>query len=98
MRRGDLTEPKQCYFRSDQRVFNLNGSWYFSAREGEIGPFRTRQEAYSEVERYALERRELDEFQHSREVNKRVVAGSRRPLSMELLPMEEGSLVLDSES
>ena len=31
------------------RVFRLGGQWYFSTREGDIGPFRTREQAKREA-------------------------------------------------
>ena len=32
------------------RVFRLGGQWYFSTREGDIGPFRTCEQAKREVQ------------------------------------------------
>src|SRR3954453_22009433 len=37
MRRREDREDR-TYFRSE-RVFTMNGQWYFSAREGDCGPF-----------------------------------------------------------
>ena len=34
---------------SSARVFRLGGQWYFSTREGDIGPFRTREQAKREA-------------------------------------------------
>jgi hypothetical protein len=31
------------------RVFRLGGQWYFSTRDGDIGPFRTREQAKHEA-------------------------------------------------
>ena len=35
---------------SAARVFRLGGQWYFSTREGDIGPFRTREQAKREAQ------------------------------------------------
>ena len=32
------------------RVFRLGGQWYFATREGDIGPFHTRDQATREAE------------------------------------------------
>jgi len=34
---------------SAERVFRLGGQWYFSTRDGDIGPFRTREQAKREA-------------------------------------------------
>jgi hypothetical protein len=31
------------------RIFRLGGQWYFSSRDGDIGPFRTREQARHEA-------------------------------------------------
>ena len=49
----------------------LNGQWFFTTREGEVGPFRTREHAIEEVGRYVQERNELMKFQKARESEKR---------------------------
>ena len=63
MRRTDPENTSKRYFRTAERVFSMNGQWYFTAREGDIGPFRTRETALSEVARYGREREDLDSFQ-----------------------------------
>ena len=57
MRRDD-NEDKP-YFRSE-RLFTMNGEWYYSTREGERGPYATRELARRELERYVLECSVLD--------------------------------------
>ena len=70
----------------------MNGQWYFTAREGDIGPFRTRELALSEVVRYARERQDLDSFQAARQRR----PGTSPDLALEILPMdEEPELTLD---
>ena len=40
------------HFRAVERYFCENGQWYFSTREGEEGPFRTREAAEAAMQRY----------------------------------------------
>ena len=65
MRRREDHEEK-TYFRSE-RVFAMNGQWYFGAREGDCGPFRTQDLARAALARFINEKVELDGFQKSRE-------------------------------
>lgn len=65
MRRSEDREDK-TYFRSE-RVFAMNGQWYFGAREGDCGPFRTQDIARAALARFINEKVELDKFQKSRE-------------------------------
>ena len=50
--RYDDTESEGVYFRSSSRLFRLNGDWFFASREGDLGPFRTEQEAEVELSRH----------------------------------------------
>ena len=45
----------------------MNGQWYFGAREGDCGPFRTQEIARAALARFINEKVELDGFQKSRE-------------------------------
>jgi hypothetical protein len=65
MRRREDNEDK-TYFRSD-RLFSMNGQWYFSTREGDCGPFASREVAHAALARFIHEKIELDSFQKSRE-------------------------------
>jgi len=65
MRRREDHEDK-TYFRSE-RVFAMNGQWYFGAREGDCGPFRTQEIARAALARFINEKVELAAFQKSRE-------------------------------
>jgi hypothetical protein len=65
MRRREDHEEK-TYFRSD-RLFSMNGQWYFSAREGDCGPYASREAARIALARFVNEKIELDAFQKSRE-------------------------------
>ena len=92
MRRTDSKTSNKRYFRTQERVFSMNGQWYFTAREGDIGPFRTRESALCEVARYARERQDLDSFQKSRQRQ----PGQHEDLALEILPKEnEPDLTLE---
>ena len=92
MRRTDSEAANKRYFRTQERVFSMNGQWYFTAREGDIGPFRTRESALVEVARYARERQDLDSFQKARQQR----PGQSGDLALEILPKEnEPDLTLD---
>ena len=64
--RQDDTE-KKSFFRSADRVFHMNGAWYFSTREGEEGPYASEVQAQLEIKRFILEKTELAQFQKARE-------------------------------
>ena len=92
MRRTDSKASNKRFFRTQERVFSMNGQWYFTAREGDIGPFRTRESALSEVARYARERQDLASFQEARQQ----WPGQPTDLALEILPKEdERNLSLD---
>ncbi len=64
--RHDDHEHKS-YFRSPDRVFKINGAWYFATREGDQGPFASEAQVQAEVQRFVTEKTELAHFQKSRE-------------------------------
>ena len=74
MRRREDNEDK-TYFRSD-RLFLMNGQWYFSSREGDCGPFASREVARAALARFLPDKIELDSFQKSREKDPRKAKGS----------------------
>ena len=45
----ELRDPRQALADSAAHIFRLGGEWYFSTREGDIGPFRTREQAKREA-------------------------------------------------
>jgi len=93
MRRTDPENSTRSYFRAQDRVFTQNGQWFFTAREGEVGPFNTRDTAIKEVCRYVQERRDLERFQRARE---RQTHQHQNGLSLSILPKgEESDLTLD---
>jgi hypothetical protein len=92
MRRTDSEDTNKRYFRTQERVFSMNGQWYFTAREGDIGPFRTREATLKEIVRYVRERLDLDRFQRARSSQ----PNQTGDLALEILPKEdEPDLTLD---
>ncbi len=53
MRKSD--DDIATYFRSGDRVFCLNGKWYYQTRENDHGPFPTREAAQIDLQRYVDE-------------------------------------------
>ncbi len=53
MRNSD--EDDLTFFRSRDRVFCQNGSWFFQTREDDHGPFPTREAAELDLKRYVDE-------------------------------------------
>jgi hypothetical protein len=62
VRHDDPTDNTKRYFRAGERVFLQNGAWYFAAREGDQGPYPTRDRALVEMQRFIRVHTELKEF------------------------------------
>ena len=58
MRKNDHNDS--MYFRSGDRVFCLNGKWYYQTRESDHGPFYSREAAELDMQRYVDEMRFFD--------------------------------------
>ncbi len=67
MRIEDPRDSNKRYFRATDRLVCLNGAWYFTTREGEHGPFASREIAQDELEFFTSEKSDLYSFQKSRE-------------------------------
>ena len=63
MRRSDTA--KQKYPRSTERLFRRQGQWYFQTREGDRGPFNSREAAKVELERFADTMQYMEEHKPS---------------------------------
>ena len=48
-RRRTDEDEKIAHFRSGRRIFNVNGQWFFSTRDGERGPYADESEAEREL-------------------------------------------------
>jgi len=64
MRRREDQKDK-TYFRSE-RIFCMNGQWYFCTREGDYGPYGSKDIAERALKRFVNDKVELDGFQRSR--------------------------------
>lgn len=53
MRKTDT--DKKFRFRSADRVFQANNNWWFAARQGDQGPFRSRREAQEALTKFILD-------------------------------------------
>lgn len=53
MRSSDTKPTNKSRFREQDRVFVVNGQWWFTTREGEQGPYDSREAAAQDVHRYA---------------------------------------------
>ncbi|MCZ6771030.1 MAG: DUF6316 family protein [Proteobacteria bacterium] len=96
MRPGDVKGDKNRYFRSEARVFNLNGSWYFATRERDQGPFDSRRIADEEAYRYADEQVVLGRFKRSLETER--AAHGNFGLGLTMLPLDGSTAGLAMES
>lgn len=52
-RQSDV-DQSSAYSRSEQRVFSRDGQWFYSSREGEMGPYPTEAEAAEQMEGYVM--------------------------------------------
>ena len=99
MRKSDARSLKKKFFRSNDRYFQINGQWYFSAREGDIGPFRSREQARLEARAYICARQATEGAApgQRRMADTTVIPGYvyRSVLSMEQQVSPGGALVLD---
>jgi len=60
MRKRDKENRDATWFRSPERVFCLNGAWYYQTREDDHGPFPTRAAAERDLARYVEEMQFLE--------------------------------------
>ena len=55
MRKDD--QGKKTHFRAENRIFQVDDQWWFTTREGDRGPYASRQAAADELTAYILEKR-----------------------------------------
>lgn len=53
-RQSDLQPSPAASSRSDTRIVEREGAWYFCSREGDMGPYESREEAIAEMETYVM--------------------------------------------
>ena len=81
-RNRDSESTSRSYFRTQDRVFAMNGQWFFTTRET----------ALKEVARYVKERKAFERFQNQREE----AAGRPKPRNLALVPKgDDLDLTLD---
>jgi hypothetical protein len=104
MRKNDPNDLKKRFFRSNDRIFQINGQWYFSAREGDIGPFRSRDQAKREARAYIAARMASESAPPKRAGQRGIAEPTvipgyiyRSVLSMEQQVSSDRDLVLDLE-
>ena len=61
MRNTDSDE--RTFFRTGERIFCMNGEWFFSTRAGQEGPYPNKAIAERELERYVRECSEVTELE-----------------------------------
>ncbi len=49
---GKSATAARIYFRSEDRIICQGSQWYFQSREGDQGPFASREEAELELQYY----------------------------------------------
>ena len=64
MRKSDEQQERH-YFRMGDRFFRVDDHWFYTTREGDEGPFRSREEAQTHLSRY-LAMQELAEKQSAK--------------------------------
>ena len=52
-RQSDLDQSRE-YERSHRRVFSRGSDWFFTSREGDMGPYDTQGEAAEQLEAYVM--------------------------------------------
>lgn len=83
MRQNDTYS--KTYFRSSQRVFRMNDSWYFSAREGDQGPYNSESVAAEACRCFINDKTELANFQAKREAE----AAAQKVQKLEIVPFAQ---------
>ena len=52
-RQSDTRHDRE-WERTNQRVFRREDAWFFSSREGDMGPFESEQEAVEQLDAYVM--------------------------------------------
>ena len=76
MRKSDT--EKKIYFRASERIFNVDGQWFFTTREGDEGPFVTRKAAESHMRTYIDTQQLTGKRLQTREQELKVLREERR--------------------
>ena len=76
--RQDDAEDGKRFFRSSDRVFHQADGWYYSAREGDVGPFDTEDRARGELHRFIEEQKALKAMAEKKQL-KEMLKEEQRP-------------------
>jgi len=68
--RDEDEKSNLSHFRTAERFFCQNGGWWFSTREGEEGPFDTREQAKAALERFVGSVQLSEQWQAEKEQRK----------------------------
>lgn len=60
MRESDQKDGNVRHFRTGSRIFSADGKWWFSTREGERGPYKAREDAERELNRFISQQVDLN--------------------------------------
>lgn len=52
-RQSDINQDRE-WERSEERVFRRQNGWFFSSREGDMGPYDSETEAVEQLEAYVM--------------------------------------------
>ena len=83
-------ESKVAHFRTADRIMNINGAWWFAAREGDMGPYDTRQDAEKAAAQFIESQILANKLLSSRDENgklKTQSTGAEKKLKLELAPV-----------
>ncbi|NKB97120.1 MAG: hypothetical protein GKR90_01280 [Pseudomonadales bacterium] len=61
MNRKTDTELKPTYFRSSDRFFRVDEQWFIETREGDLGPFRSVEDARRRLHQHICEQESFAE-------------------------------------
>ncbi|MGI9328387.1 MAG: DUF6316 family protein [Pseudomonadales bacterium] len=70
-------KPGQTFARKADRIFSLEGDWYFQTREYDYGPYDCRAQADAELERYVCAMR----YVNIANCNPAYLFGKQRPVA-----------------
>ena len=63
MRKSDEAAGKErVFFRAGDRIYRDDEAWYYSTREGEHGPFKSKEDAAADMKQYVSMQGHLDKL------------------------------------
>ena len=77
--RSEDAEEGKRFFRSSDRVFRQADGWYYSAREGDRGPYDTEDVARAELNRFIEEQKDLKALSAGKSMKKELKVERAKP-------------------